>query len=135
MSYFRALAYGVNPPVNTAEPAGAVLWFRSRPSGYLRVIAEFPFVQLDEKQLVVEVLKRDAELHAGPIDFTVASPALFPKKIDSYPGLIGEYISTRLSGYGLPLVPADDDEINGWARVQAMFEAGPTGEPWMTLDP
>jgi hypothetical protein len=132
---FRSLAWGINSPVNTSDAAGAVLWFKTRINGRLRVLGELAFQQWTEKQLAEEIAAMDRKLHVADVSYTVASPEIFPKALTTYRGVIGEYVSERLSSYGVFVIPADPDEINGWSRVQALLQSGPDGEPLLTIDP
>jgi hypothetical protein len=36
--------------------------------------------------------------------------------------------------YKLPLVKADNDRKNGWARCHELLRLAPDGRPWVTLD-
>jgi hypothetical protein len=131
--HFRALAWGVNAPVNTMDDAGSVLWFTARINGRLQVRAELPFHQMTERMLAHEIRRIDATLHV-PITMTVAAPAIFPRKLtESHIGIRGETISERLAAAGIDCVPGDDDTLNGWARVHALFEKGQDG-PYLTID-
>lgn len=132
---FRSLAWGINSPVNTSDAAGAVLWFKVRINGRLRVLGELAFQQLTELELAEQIADMDRKLRIPDVNYTVASPEIFPKEQTTYRGVIGEYVSERLSLYGVSVIPADPDELNGWSRVQALLKVDPDGEPQLTIDP
>jgi hypothetical protein len=134
-SVFRALAWGVNSPVNTSDAAGAVLWLKVRINGRLRVLGELAFQQLTELELANQIAEKDRALHIADVSYTVASPEIFPKEQAAYRGIIGEYVSERLSSYGVSVIPADPDELNGWSRVQSLLRVSGDEEPLLTIDP
>lgn len=134
-SVFRALAWGVNSPVNTSDAAGAVLWLKVRINSRLRVIGELAFQQLTELELAQQIAETDRKLRVADVSYTVASPEIFPKEQAAYRGIIGEYVSERLSTYGVSVIPADADEINGWSRVQSLLKVEINDEPQLTIDP
>lgn len=134
-SVFRSLAWGVNSPVNTSDAAGAVLWLKVRINGRLRVLGEYAFQQLTELELAQQIADMDRKLRVVDVSYTVASPEIFPKEQATYRGIIGEYVSERLSTYGVSVIPADPDEVNGWSRVQSLLRMEDGGEPQLTIDP
>lgn len=135
-SYFRALAWGTNAPINTADDAGSVLWLHARINGRLNVLAELPFQQATERALAEQIRRMDAKLRIeGGVSLTVATPAIFPPPMtETIVGIRGETISERLSLSGIDCVPGDADQLNGWARVHALLEKGPDGKPLLTFD-
>lgn len=137
-SYFRSLAFAYHGLIGSAEPAGCVLWFKVTPNR-LRILAESCFSQLSEADIWATVQKTDRDLEKGrngfTLAYTVASPALFLKKATSYPGLIGQSIAETCGNLGWSLLPADEDEINGWQRVQNWLRHDPDGNPLLTIDP
>ena len=134
MNVFRALSWGYNRPfTDSSEPAGCVLWFHVKPTSALHVMAELMFSALTEEALAGEIHKLDRSLQfAPPVQYTVATPALFFKKPTHYPGFMGEYIAEELARYGVSCIPADDDEVNGFARIHARLRPSPAG-PWLTV--
>ena len=134
--YFRALAWGVNAPINTAEDAGSVLWLRARINGRLNVLAELPFQQMTERALAEQIRQMDRKLRlADGVSITVASPEIFPPPLtETARGIRGECISERLALAGIDCIPGDADALNGWARVHALLEKGKDGTPSLTFD-
>jgi hypothetical protein len=134
MNVFRALSWGYNRPfTDSSEPAGAVLWFHVKPTGALHVLAELMFSALTEEALATEMHVMDRTLQIGPpVSYTVATPAIFLKKPAHYPGFVGKSIAEALADAGVWCVPADEDEVNGWARIHARLRPSPSA-PWLTV--
>ena len=134
MNVFRALSWGYNRHfTESTEPAGCVLWFHVKPTQHLHVMAELMFSALTEEALATEIHKMDHSLQfSPPVQYTVATPALFFKKPTHYPGFMGEYIAEELARYGVWCIPADDDDVNGFARIHARLRPSPAG-PWLTV--
>lgn len=139
-SYFRSLAFAYHQPIGSAEPAGCVLWLKVTEKR-LRVIGEHCFSQLTEADVWAAVQKVDHQMACAPrgdafkVAYTVASPALFLKKSTTYPGVIGQSIAETCGSLGWSLLPADEDEINGWQRVQNWLRHDSEGEPLLTIHP
>ncbi len=131
--YFRSLGYGYNQIPSSAKPAACCLWWKVRLNGRLHILHELTFSELSEQAIALAVKVEDQKLRIETLSYTVAGPALFPKKPTAYPGFVGETISERLAFYGLPIVPGDDDGLNGWARVHALFRTDAEGTPWLTV--
>lgn len=131
--YFRSLGYGYHQIPNSPDPAGCCLWWKVRINGRLQILHEFTFSELSEQAIAEGVKLCDTKLGLATLAYTVAGPALFPRKASAYPGFVGETVSERLGFYGLPIVPGDDDRLNGWSRVHAMFRMDGEGIPWLTV--
>ncbi len=121
------------------DPGGCVLWWLVEPSRHLHILAELNYERLDESELVQQVKQRDRELHLNPpfsarIAYTVGTPTIISTDAKK-PGFRGETIGDRLAHYGLVVIPADDDQLNGWKRVQSLLRVDESGEPWLTIDP
>lgn len=132
-SWFRSLVWQYH------DPGGVVLWWRVAPTRHLHIAAEMPFERLDESEVVQKIKERDRQLRVNPpfhatIRYTVGTPAIISTE-SKKPGFRGETIGDRLAHYGLVVVAADDDLLNGWKRVQSLLRLDPQGEPWLTIDP
>ncbi len=128
---FRSLAWGYH------DPGGIVLWWIIQPTKRLHILDELPFEQMDEADLVMAVKAKDTLLRSLDIErvsYTVGTPAIVSTR-QKKPGFRGETIGDRLAQYGMPIVPADDDLLNGWKRCQALLKADEQGVPWLTIDP
>ena len=131
--WFRSLAWGF------FDPGGIVLWWLVQPTRHLHIASELAYEQLDESELVAKVHQRDRELKVNPpftrtIAYTVGTPTIISTEAKK-PGFRGETIGDRLAHYGLVVIPADDDHLNGWKRVQSLFRSDEHGDPWLTIDP
>lgn len=133
-TFFRSLCWGFNAPLMAREAAGSVLWWKVRSDFHLQILAELPFAQMNEDALAESIRSVDRTIPTlGEISYTVADPTLFPKKPKTYPGFIGTYISETLAFHGISLIPADDDELNGWKRVQSLLRLASNEESWLTI--
>lgn len=131
--FFRSCVWGFH------DPGGIILWWLVQPDRHLHILSEMPFEQLDESELVAQVKTRDRELQLGPpfmatVAYTVGTPAIVSTEAKK-PGFRGETIGDRLAHYGLIVIPADDDQLNGWKRVQSLLRCDEHGDPWLTIDP
>ncbi len=127
--HFRSVSWGYH------EPGGAVLWWRMAPSRHLHILSELCFEQLDESELASRIKARDAKLNAKPISYTVGTPAIVSDPKQKARGVKGETIGDRLAHYGIVIIAADDDTLNGWKRCHSLLRPSPDGTPWLTIDP
>jgi hypothetical protein len=130
---FRSLAWGYH------EPGGCVLWWIVEPTRHLHILSELDYEQLDEQELATQICTRDRALRLGPpfvarCAYTVGTPAIVSTKAKK-PGFRGETIGDRLAHYGVIVIPADDDLLNGWKRCQSLLRTDAHGDPWLTIDP
>lgn len=134
--YFRALAWGIHSPINTADDAGCVLWLKARINDRLEVLAELPFQQMTESRLSEKIRSVDVRLRVPDslFAYTVASPEIFPKPLtEATIGIRGEYVSERLANSGIDCVQGDLDTLNGWSRIHALMEIV-NDKPRLTID-
>src|SRR5882672_4977491 len=112
--HFRSLEWAYH------EPGGCVLWWVVEPTRHLHIQSELCFDQLDESDLAAQMKMRDRQLKCGrpfmaTIAYTVGTPAIVSTKAKK-PGFRGETIGDRLAHYGIIVIPADEDLLNGWKR-------------------
>ena len=134
-TYFRSLHWAWHSPLHTGAQAGACLWWKVRINQRLQLLEEVTFSHMHESLLCEMILAKDRRLLIPAIAYTVAQPSLFPKNMKGYKGFIGQYVAETLAFYGVPVIQADDDELNGWARVHALLRPSPDGEPWLMIAP
>ena len=96
---------------------------------------ELTFSRCDAEALARQVRQIDRDLLIQRVRYTVADPSLFMPQPTKHSGLKGQYIADGLAYYGLPVVAADADEVNGWHRVHALLRPSPDVTPWLTIDP
>ena len=132
---FRSLSWGYH------EPGGHVLWWLVRPSMHLHIVGELAFEQMDEAELAVALATQDAALGIGGslevsrVDYTVGTPDIVTNVKHKKPGFRGETIGDRLLKVGVPVIPADDDVLNGWKRCLSLFGHDEQAVPWLTIHP
>lgn len=124
---FRSLSWGYH------EPGGCVLWWQVEDSRALHIAAELAFQQLDESELVAQVTATDRALGIRRVAYTVGTPAIVSALTPS--GMQGETVGDRLGLYGMPIIAADDDRVNGWKRCHSLLRMSAYGVPWLTMDP
>lgn len=118
---------------------GAVYWGVVSPDGQLLIEDEFVFNgERRAKRIapeVADVIKQRNEARGLQVRTVYADPAMF-----SPYGHTGETMADTFAKCGVPLTKADNDRINGWARLRAWLRPMPTppGEPaapWMVIHP
>ena len=133
----RSLAWGFH------DPGGIVLWCLIQPTKHLHIIGELPFEQLDEQELATAIKIRDTQLGIGPngrleiehIAYTVGTPEIVSNPKQKKLGFRGETVGDRLLRFGIVVIAADEDVVNGWARCQSLLRSDEAGRPWLTIDP
>lgn len=125
--HYRSIAWGYH------QPGGCVLWWAVQPTQHLHIVSELDFEQLDESELATQMKARERSLNITKTSYTVGSPAIV--RTLKQKGLQGEWVGDRLMHYGVCVIPADDDTLNGWKRCQSILRPSPDGTPWLTIDP
>ena len=133
-SYFRSLFFAINAPSYSGDDAAVVLWWLVRSDHHLRIVAEYAFSYQHIPDVAGEIKTTDRRLGIKDIAYTVANPTLFSKRSPSFRGIPGEYVSETFARYDVSLMPADDDDLNGWSRVHELLRDAPDGDPWLTID-
>lgn len=131
VKWFRSLDWGYNAP-------GCVLWWAILPDHRLYIRAELKFQHLDEPEVVAAVKKMELTLGRPPIAYTAGDPAVFNKTGATHraaSGFVGQSIGQTLGYYGMPIIGADNDRINGWKRCHSLLRIAPDGKPWMVIHP
>lgn len=139
---FRSLSWGYH------APGGCVLWWLIQPTKHLHILRVYPFDQMDEQELAAELKKQDRELGIGvdtdgfllklavqAIAYTVGTPEIVSDAKKRKAGYRGETVGDRLLKCGIVVIPADDDERNGFARCLSLLTSDPDGKPWLTVEP
>lgn len=139
---FRSLSWGYH------EPGGMVLWWLVQPTGHLHILDELAFEQMDEQDVASAIRTKDRQIGIGLDDhgnlltlalrfvaYTVATPEIVTNVRQKKPGFRGETIGDRLLHYGIPLIPADGDALNGWKRCQSLLQLDAKQRPYLTIDP
>jgi phage terminase large subunit len=119
---------------------GVCLWGVILPEGQLYIEDEYTFNgQRRKKQIASQValaLRKRSDDRGITVGGCYADPDIF-----SPSGHTGETIAETFGRYGWPMLEADNDRINGWARVRAWLGLMPRHEswdhdkPWMVISP
>ncbi|MEW6726902.1 MAG: hypothetical protein AB1327_08090 [Bacillota bacterium] len=81
-----------------------------------------------------DVARKIVELSEGEaIDYTVASPDMWAKRGTTKGHLQGETIAETFALNGVPLIPADNDRLQGWQRMHEYLADAPDGEPYWQI--
>lgn len=110
--------------------ASAVYRFAILPDGDLRVVGEIYATGLITSAL------GDRWVKLGPGHYAAADPAMWSKVRDQRTGLVGESeAEVLMRDFGIPLVKADNDRINGRRRVHEWLKIVPgrDGQPTARL--
>lgn len=119
---------------------GVCLWGVISPDGQLIIEDEYVFNgPRKNKQIAAEVAQEIARRNQERgirVRATYADPAMFAPM-----GHVGETMAETFARNGVPLVEANNDRVNGWARLRAWFRPmpksaiEPTERPWMLIHP
>lgn len=96
---FRAFDWGYRDP-------GVCGWYAVLPDGRIIKTQEYVFKEKTPSQVAREIKARTR----GRVRYTVADPKIFTHDV-------GESIAETLARNGVPCLKADNDRINGWARL------------------
>lgn len=96
---FRALDWGYRDP-------GVCGWYAVLPDGRIIKTQEYVFKEKTPSQVAREIKARTR----GRVRYTVADPKIFTHDV-------GESIAETFARNGVPCLKADNDRINGWARL------------------
>lgn len=128
VQWFTAMDWGSLSP-------GCVLWFAVLPDRKLYLRSELKFQGQDVAEVSALIKKRESQLGiTGKVAYRVGDPAMWIKDAKTKGHhLVGESISDTFRLNGIPLRQADNDRINGWARVLQVLREAPDGTPWLQV--
>lgn len=119
---------------------GVCLWGCVTPDGQLLIEDEYTFNgKRRQKQVAVEVAREIAQRNKDRgvrLRGTYADPAMFMRT-----GQVGQSIAEMFAHEGVSLTEANNDRINGWAKMRAWFRAMPAASgqteprPWLVIHP
>jgi phage terminase large subunit len=120
---------------------GVCLWAVVLPSGQLLIEDEYVFNGPRRgKQVAAEVATMIADRTRtrglARIKGTYADPAMFANT-----GHVGETIAETFQRHGVPLTEANNERVNGWAKLRAWLRCMPSGraetpnQPWLLIHP
>ena len=103
---------------------GCCLWMAVTPDGRIYVFDEYLFKMKITSAVAKEIKRRNREWKIRPI--VMADTQMWGGQDQS-----GETMSETFARAGVPLVQANKDRVNGWARVRAWLAGAPDGRPWL----
>lgn len=129
---FRAMDWGYNDPC-------CVLWFAIAPDSHLYVYREIYQNHTPASDMAKLVKQRSVALSLGSqvperITYTAASPDMWQKR-GARDAMGGETIAETFIHNGVPLIPADNNRLNGWMRVRENLALAPDGVPYLQIFP
>ena len=114
---------------------GVCLWSVLTPDGHWQIEDEYVFNgPRRDKQIVREVaaeIRRRNELRGLTVRKTFADPALDEQRGHES----GETMLQTFTKNGVRLTKADNDRVNGWARIRAWLRNHPDGTPFLQVHP
>jgi hypothetical protein len=76
------------------------------------------------------VVRLTAEFGIASLRMSVADTSLWTPEKDT-----GESAAETFGRYGLPLIQADKERVNGWKRLREWLAPAPDGKPWLMIHP
>lgn len=125
-TWYRGLDFGFHDPT-------VIGWFVALPDGHYHCVAELRLKETLIVDIVKEVQAMDRALGLPkPISSTrtYADPSTRQRS-----GQTGESIAETFAKCGMPLIPAVNERVNGWMRVQALLKDAEDGIPFLTFAP
>lgn len=107
---------------------GVCLWAAVGFDGQLYVFDEYTFRHTVVSEVAEEIRRRSAAWGVKPV--YVADTQMWGGADQS-----GESMAETMQRLGVPLVQADKDRVNGWARVRHWLKDAPNGRPWLQVHP
>jgi len=124
VSWFTSMDWGSNKP-------GCVLWWAILPDGRLYLRSELKFQGDDVSEVAVKIKAREKALGIRQVTKRLGDPAMWIKDGKTKgTKLIGESIADTFSRHKIPLLQANNDRVNGWARCLQILRDAPDGDPW-----
>jgi hypothetical protein len=126
IQWYRALDWGFHDPC-------VIGWFVALPDGHYHCVAELKLRETLISDVVREVAAMDRSLGLPtPVSATrtYADPATRQRG-----GQTGESILETFGKCGMPLIPAVNERVNGWMRVQSLLKDAEDGVPFLTFAP
>ncbi len=130
--------------VDVAIPSNAV-WYRAVDGGFVKPAAILWIAMFDghayvryewtptrtlNSDLAKGIKRLTTEFGIGKVRVTVADTSLWTPEKDT-----GESAAETFQRFGVPLVQAAKDRLNGWKRLREWFALAPDGKPWLMVHP
>lgn len=119
---FRSIDIGFNDPT-------CVLWYAIAPDSRIYVYKELYVVPRSTTDLARMIKERDKN---DAIQYMVGSVDMWNKH-GSKDVLGGECVAETLAKLKVPVRKADNNRMNGWARIREMLMDAPDGKPYLQI--
>jgi hypothetical protein len=104
LEVFRALDWGYTKP-------GVCGWYAPLPDGRLIKFQEYVFREMLAKDVAKEIRERSRGMR---VRYTVADPSMWIRD-----PVAGESVAETFGRNKVPVIPADNDRVNGWHRLHS----------------
>ena len=125
---FLSMDWGLNSP-------GCALFWVCLPDGHYHIEAEYKFNGDVGQRLYVKDVAGVIKQRCRAMGLPKVPPCFADPDICAHKGQIGQSIAETFQQYGVPVIKADNDRVNGWQRCYEMFRKAPDEQPWLTIDP
>jgi hypothetical protein len=116
----RAMDWGYRAP-------GVVGWYACLPDGRLLKFQEFVFREMLARDVAQEIRDRSRGMK---VRYTVCDPSIWIKD-----PVAGESIAETFAKHKVPVIPGDNDRVNGWHRLHSFLrETAQVVTPTGTVD-
>lgn len=112
------------------QAPGCVLWWLCLPDGTYHIVREYKFQKTLASSVAEAILRITKELGVR-LRYVAADPAMWKKEGQGR----GESLAETMIKARVPMRKADNDRLNGWARVHALLGMRQDNRPWLTVDP
>lgn len=117
------------------QSPGVYLWAVHHPDGFLDVEDEFVFNGPRNDKLIAREVAQEIVRRNISRGITVKRTFADPSMGESRGHESAETYLDTFRKHGVPCEPADNDRINGWARVRAWLRSMPDGRPFLRVHP
>lgn len=104
-------------------------WFVLTPEGEVYLEDEYVFTRTVAADVAKEIARRTKQ-RGLKIRYTVGDTGMWTPDSQT-----GETIAETFARHGVPMIQADKDRVNGWARTRHWFQTSPLGRPWLLASP
>lgn len=114
---------------------GVCLWVVHHPDGTLDVEDEFVFNGKQRDKLIARQVAEEITRRNSTRKITVRRTYADPSMGEQRGHESAETYLDTFRKHGVPCEPADNDRVNGWARLRAWLRPMPDGRPFLRIHP
>ena len=108
---------------------GVCGWWVLTPEGEVYREDEYVFTRTTAAEVAKEIDRR-TKARRIRVKYTVGDTSMWTPDNQT-----GESVAETFARHGVPMIQADKDRINGWARMRHWFRDSPLGRPWAMSSP